>query len=128
MSSLSDRGRDALVRRQKLAAGVAVTYTRASDASTVALTVVPGLTTFVSQELPGRVEIGNRDYQIAVADLMAGGVEAPPAIGDRITETLNGVACVFEVMNPDPSASSEQAVRYASQWRAMYRVHTQKVG
>lgn len=124
MGTLSDRGMAALARRQKLAAGVSVTYTRAADGSTVALTAVPGLVTARSGELPGRVEIAERDYQIAVADLVLGGVPFAPRIGDRIAETINGAECVFEVMQPD---TGENAARYGSQTRVFYRVHTKKV-
>lgn len=120
MGTLSDRGRDALVRRQKQAAGVTVTYTRKATGQALALTAVPGITTAVSSELPGRVEIAQRDYLIAVADLTGG----PPEIGDRITETINGAAVTFEVMTPE---SEEPAWRYSSQWRAMYRAHCQRV-
>jgi hypothetical protein len=124
VGTLSDRGRDALVRRQKQAAGVAVTYARKADASTVQLTAVPGQAVARSGELPGRVEIAERDYQIAVTDLMVGGAEVKPQLGDRITETINGTACVFEVMQPE---TGEPGARYGSQWRAFYRVHCKRV-
>jgi hypothetical protein len=102
---------------------VSVTYTRAAG-PVLTLTAVPGLTTFTSEQLPGRIEIANRDYLVAVADLMVSGVETPPALGDRIAETVNGVTCTFEVMTPD---TGEPAWRYSSQWRAMYRVHCKRV-
>ena len=117
MSSLSERGRDALVRRQLAAAGVPVTYTRVTG-GTLALTVIPGQTVYTSQETPGRVEISARDYQVVVADLMTAGVETPPKIGDRITETINGAAKTFELQTPD---NGDPAWRYASQWRVLYR-------
>ena len=124
MSTLSERGRDALVARQKAAAGVSVTFTRKADGTTQTLTVIPGLATAVSTETPGRVEIAERDYLVAVADLMVGGVEYPPLLGDRFTETINGVATTFEVQTP---TSGEEAVRYSSQWRSMYRCHCKRV-
>jgi len=124
VSTLSERGRDALVARQKAAAGVSVTFTRKADGTTQTLTVIPGLATAVSTETPGRVEIAERDYLVAVADLMVGGVEYPPLLGDRFTETINGVATTFEVQTP---TSGEEAVRYSSQWRSMYRCHCKRV-
>lgn len=123
MSSLSSRGRDALTRRQQLAAGVSVTFTRKAG-GTQTLTVIPGLVTSSSTETPGRVEIAERDYLVVVADLMVAGVEYPPLVGDRFTETLNGVATTFEIENP---SVNEKAVRYSSQWRAMYRCHCKRV-
>jgi len=124
VSTLSERGRDALVARQKAAAGVSVTFTRKADGTTQTLTVIPGLATAVSTETPGRVEIAERDYLVAVAELMVGGVEYPPLLGDRFTETINGVATTFEVQTP---TSGEEAVRYSSQWRSMYRCHCKRV-
>lgn len=118
MSTLSDRAAAALVRRQKAAWGVSVTYTR--SATTLTLTVVPGQAVAISQELPGRIEIAERDYLVAVADLTLG----EPAIGDRITETIGGVPCVFEVMQPK---TGEPAWRYSSQWRVLYRLHCKRV-
>lgn len=120
MGTLSERGRDALVRRQKRAAGVSVTYAPLSGGS-VTLTAVPGAIAFRSETDGGaRVEVGDRDYLIDVADLAA-----VPQIGDRITETINGTACVFEVQTPD---TGEPAWRYSSSWRAFYRIHTKRVG
>lgn len=124
MSTLSERGRDALTRAQKVAAGASVTYTRKADASAVTLTAIEAETTVHSGELPGRVQVGERDYILAVADLMVAGAEVKPQIGDRIAQTLNGSACVFEVMDPWPG---EACWRYSSQWRSRYRVHTKKV-
>lgn len=125
MANLSERGKDALVRNLNVAAGVSVTLTRKAGGAPVPLTVVPGQTVALSQMLPGRVEITERDYQVTVADLMVAGVERPPLLGDRFAETINGVLCVFEVANP--KATGEPAVRYGSSWRAIYRVHTKRV-
>jgi hypothetical protein len=100
-----------------------VTYTRVSG-PVLTLTAIPGLTTFTSEETPGRVEISARDYLVAVADLMVAGVETVPAMGDRITETINGVAKVFEIQTPK---GGEPAWRYSSQSRVLYRLHMKKV-
>lgn len=119
MGTLSERGAAALIRRAKQANGVPVTYARAAG-GTLALTAIRGLTTADSQELPGRIEISARDYLIAVADLTGG----PPAIGDRVTETINGAAKTFEVMTPE---TGEPAWRYANELRQHYRIHCKAV-
>ena len=128
MSTLSDRGSAALVRRQKLAAGVPVTYTPLATGTGVALVAVPGQTAYEDANRDGaarRVEIGARDYQIAAADLVAAGIAAP-AIGDRIADTdpATGAGLTFEIQTP---ANGEPAFRYASQSRVFWRVHTKRV-
>lgn len=122
--TLASRGRDAHVRRVKEAAGVSVTYTRLGG-GTLTLTAVHGLTTFSSEEALGRVEISARDYLVAVADLAVSGTAFAPAVGDRITETINGVAKTFEVQ--DPQNGGETACRYSDQDRAMWRLHMKAV-
>lgn len=118
---LLDRGMAMLNRRLGQAAGTAVTYTRGA-------TVVPlddalvGRTAFVSnQQNAARVEWGDRDYLIPVASLVALG---EPADGDRIGETVNGTALVFEVMTP---STGEPAWRYSDATRTVFRVHTKQV-
>lgn len=125
MSSLSDRGRAALIRRQKVAAGVTVTYTQTATGLSAQVTPWAGQTAFRSQPDGGvRVEIGDRDYLLAVADLVVGGQLVTPVIGDTITETVNGAPCVFAIETPE---SGEEAVRYSTQARDLYRIHTKRV-
>lgn len=123
MGTFSDRARDALVRRQKAAWGVSVTITRGAESITV--TAVPGETTYTSSAVGGpRVEISTRDYLVAVGDYVFGGVATTPRISDRFAETVNGAVLVTECETPE---NGEQAWRYSSQWRAMYRTHCKKV-
>ena len=121
-----DAGQAALIRRQKAARGVSVTYARGS--TTFALTAWDGRTLFsVRPGEPGGAAAvwGDRDYLFAVADFAAFGFATPsPLIGDRISETIGGTAVTFEVMTPD---SGEPAVRYSDQTRTVWRVHTKRV-
>lgn len=121
MPTLAERGAAALIRRAKQTNGVAVTYTRGATA--VPLTAVRGLTTATSQELPGRVEVSDRDYLLAVADLVAAGL-FPPAIGDRVAEAINGAAKTFEAMTPE---TGEPVWRYCNELRGAVRLHTKAV-
>lgn len=121
MSSLGERAAAALVRRQKAAWGVAVTYARAGSGP-LSLTAVPGATVY--QSAPDgagvRQEVSERDYLVAVADLTLG----TPALGDRVTETINGTAVTFEVATPK---NGEPEWRYSSQWNVLYRIHCKRV-
>jgi hypothetical protein len=109
----------------KNAAGEPVTYTQAATGSSVSVTPWVGQTTFRSRlEKEVRIEIGERDYLLAVADLVINGAPVRPALGDRIAETINGVPCVFEIETPE---GGEEAVRYSSQARDLYRIHTKRV-
>lgn len=119
---LRSRGRAALIRRQKVAAGVEVTYVRGA-VQIEGLTAWVGRTRFAqSAPLPGGASLiwGDRDYLIAVGDLTLG----EPAEGDRIEETIEGVACVFECMVPD---TGEPAWRYSDSSRTLYRLHMKQV-
>lgn len=100
--------------------GSTVTYTRGG--TTVAITATPGLAAQPS-ELAESVVVssGDRDYLIAVADLTAFG---EPAIGDRIAETPNGTAEVYEVKTP---GTGRQAWEWHDRDHTTYRVHATRV-
>jgi len=101
----------------------AVVYTRAAG-GTVTLTGAAwvGNTAFKRQANEGGAALvwGDRDYLIPVAELGA----TPPARGDRITETINGVAVVFEV---GTQLVGEPDWRYSDPQRTVYRVHCLEV-
>lgn len=63
----------------------------------------------------------SRDFLIAAADLILGGVEVLPAIGDEIVETIGSDDLVYSVMAP---TSDQPPWRYSDQWRITLRVHT----
>lgn len=119
----------ALINRTLAAdAGVSVVYSRTVNGVTtsVTLTAWVGRTLFAgSNEANGaRVEWGERDYLIPVSSLMLGGILTLPARNtDRITETIGGVAVVFELMTP----TGEPVWRYSDQYRTLYRVHCKRV-
>lgn len=103
----------------KKAAGVSITYTR--SASVLPIEAVVGRTVFASNSLDGpRVEYGDRDYLIEAADLTIG----EPAIGDRITQIIDGVSRVFEVMTP---GTGEPAWRWSDPANTTYRIHCKRV-
>ena len=120
--NLLDAGQAALVRRMKASRGRSLTYSRGGTQA--AVTGWVGLSGFPATlgEHGARQEWGDRDYFFAVADLSTFG---EPQEGDRVTETLNGTATVFEVILP--AGGGEQAWRYSDQNRTVYRLHTKKV-
>jgi hypothetical protein len=124
VSTLFDKMRTWLPDMEQRAAGVTggVTYTRGATVLTEVPAVV-GRTVFASNQMGGaRVEFGDRDYLIAAADLTLG----EPALGDRITETIDGAAVVFEIVTPD---TGEPAYRWSDgETRVTWRVHTKRVG
>lgn len=92
------------------------TYTRGATSETVS--VLLGQVAYQSIAEGGvRVELGDRDYMIRVADMTTFGT---PRIGDRITEA--GV--VYEVMTPD---NGEPHWRYSGVDRTEYRIHVKRV-
>ena len=103
----------------KIAAGVSVTYTRAATA--LSITAIVGRTVFSSNAQDGpRIEFGDRDYLIQAVDLTIG----EPAIGDRISETIDGVTRVFECMTP---GTGEPAWRWSDPAHTVYRIHCKRV-
>jgi hypothetical protein len=108
------------------AAGVAITYTRATVV--VPITAASGNATVgredATSEREGgpRKESSDRDYLIAVAALASLG---EPREGDLIQESINGVAAKFKVMRPD---IGEPAWRFSDTEETCYRLHTKRVG
>ena len=107
-----------LNRQMKVAGGVSIRYTR--GAKSITLTAILGNTGFaVNMDNGPRLIWGDRDYLIAVADLTFG----EPALGDRITETVNGTAKVYEVMTP---LSGDPAWRHSDHGQTMWRLHVKE--
>lgn len=99
------------------AAGVSVTYTRKATGTPLTINAVIGRTVFSSNLSDTvRVEFGDRDYLVDVDQL-----PAQPAIGDRITETLDGQTHVYEVTTPQ---TGEPAWRWSDPQCTIYRIHT----
>jgi hypothetical protein len=107
------------------AAGVGISYARGATVVTITAesgAAWVGRTAFTSvQQGAIRVEWGDRDYLILASALAAIG---EPAEGDRITETVNGTAKVFEVMSP----GGEPPWRYSDPQRSVFRLHVKQVG
>ncbi len=123
MASLLSRGQTALIERQQVAAvsGNTIIYTRGVESIDLTNIAWTGRTVFASNlDDAARIEFGDRDYLIPVANLTFG----EPKIGDRIAETILGVIHTFEIMTPD---TGEPAQRYSDQGRTVYRVHTKEV-
>lgn len=123
MATLAERAAAMLNRRMKQTRGVTVTYSRAGVGS-VTLTAWLGRTQDQADGQGVRVEYGDRDYLVEAADLVLGGSAVEPRDADRVTETINGVAVVFEVM---PLNTGAAGWRWSDDARTCYRVHTKRV-
>jgi len=122
MSTLFAKARDWLPGKVREAAGVGITYARGAES--IGITATVGRTVFSSlAEGAPRVEFGERDYLILAADLVIGGGTSEPAIGDRITETIDGSDVVFEVVTPE---TGEPAWRWSDPQRTVWRVHVKR--
>lgn len=120
---LLSRGASFLNRVLPVAAGppAGLTYTRAGidPATVIGWAGIEDRDEAVNPTPTTRSTDRERDYMIAVAELTAFGV---PQEGDRITETINGAATVFEVSKRD----REPCYRFADHARTRYRIHTRK--
>ena len=120
--NLHQRGQRLLnrVTRSETGTGVSVLYTR--GATTAPLVVTPSVEDLDATTQPSPTARNldrERDYLIVLADIVSAGFGVP-ADGDRITETLNGVAETFEVT----ARRTEPAWRWADAQRTRVRVHT----
>lgn len=110
------------------AAGVgAVTYTRGA----ISVSVEPWKSRTAQQSTQDkaiRVDWSEDDYLFTLADLTAaflaaGSTYGEPAVGDLITETINGTARTFRAMTPD---NGERVFTYADTGRAIVAIHTKQ--
>jgi len=118
------RGQAMLTRSLKDTAGQTITYTRGAES--VTLTAWPGETLFALSAPTGaaRVAWGDADWLIEAADLVIGGQAIKPLKGDRVSATINGEACAFEVATP----TGETPWRWSDHMgRTRIRAHTKRV-
>ena len=122
---LLSRGMAWLGEKHAVNESVSVTYTRSATSVTV-LAVTGNQQASVqnrAQQGDARVTWSDRDYLIRSADLIDAGLSGVPAAGDRVTETISGVATVFEVAK----GPGEPAWEWSEPDRVTYRIHTKRV-
>ncbi len=122
--SLHDRGQrlQNRVTRDTDATGQSVIYTRGGTARTLVATPMREQDDGVAVPSPGtRSADRQREYVIVYSDLTANGF-GEPAVGDRITEIINGDSVVFEVVRN----RTEPAWRWADTERTRVIVHTRE--
>lgn len=101
----------------------AVTYTRGVNSISGLLATV-GRTQFETTDDNGVVEAWeSRDFIVSKSDMVLSSTAIEPARGDRITQTLNGATCVFEVMAP----AGQPVWRWSDSRRYRMRIHTKLV-
>lgn len=122
---LLERGVACLARLQAVTDGITVTYSRGGVSATVIAVVgASPANTVPGTQSPTLLRYTERDYLIRAADLAAAGFGVPQE-GDRITETIAGVAVTFRV-------ARRSGDKLAWQWsdsaeRTTCRLHTQPV-
>lgn len=104
-------------------AGRTVTY-RHGD-STVSVTATVGYSLLKLTDEYGNVQMvrTERDYIIATADLVLGGLEITPQRGDRITDVEGTRTNIYEVLTP----AGEPVWRWSDSYRVRRRIHTKLV-
>lgn len=121
---LMSRGQALINRGLSSTHGEEVVYTRVDGVTIYTGTVWPGneysQPGVLGQVQQVRLNTNERPYLIP-ASLLEDNL--PPAKGDRIAVTLEGVDCVFEVMPTD----TNKAWTYSGTDRTRYRVQTKRV-
>jgi hypothetical protein len=120
--NLAEYGSDWLADRQKGCWSSPILYARGTDS--VAVRAVIGRSEWGVDSGAGMViEEVSRDFIILVADLVlpvAGAIV--PQRGDRITETVKGQTCVYEVLAP----GGQQVWKWGDSFHKKYQIHTKK--
>jgi hypothetical protein len=99
-----------------------VSYCRGKDSADVRAAI--GKTVFEVDSGYGILErIESRDYLIPASDLVLASQVTLPLSGDRIRETQDGKAYVYEVMAP----GKEPHFRFSDPYRRTLRIHTKHV-
>ena len=118
MADLLRTGAAWLTDQLKSSAGSTVAYVRGDNTATITATV--GRSVFQSEAAGGVIEQHEaRDYIVKTAELPYG----EPQRGDKIYETLDGVAQIYEVRTP----RGVPLFHYADAFNTSVRVHTVRV-
>src|SRR6478735_1506964 len=115
-----DDAQAALIRRKKAAEGRSITITRRATQYTVTGWYGRGLQTS-SDQSGARVEISEREFFFAAADLVTAGLDEPKQ-GDRFL--VDGETVTWEAMTP---TTGEPPSRYSDAERTIFRIHTKRV-
>ena len=122
MADLLQKGSDWLEGMRTVHASRPVVYVRGTESVDVPATV--GRTVFRLDKGYGVIErVEARDYLVLAVDLVLGGAAALPKAGDRIRETEDSKAFVYEVMAP----GGEPCWRWSDPYRRTLRIHTKHV-
>lgn len=128
MSSLFEKAREWLPSQMQVAATSGNTIIVTRNAEELDLTGIAwvGRTVFASNLDGGAaIEFGDRDYLVPVESYVFAGEVTEPDVGDRFTETIDGMDITFQVQKPD---TGEPAVRLSDQGRKLWRIHCKEIG
>lgn len=118
MADLLRTGAAWLTDQLKGSAGSTVAYVRGANTATITATV--GRSVFQSEAAGGVIEQHEaRDYIVKTSELPYG----EPQRGDKIYETLDGVAQIYEVRTP----RGVPLFHYADAFNTAVRIHTARV-
>ena len=122
MANLLETGAAWLADQLKSHASTEVVYLRGDEQVSVQATI--GKTEFEIDDGGGAVvRFESRDYLIHAADLILGGSQSLPLVGDHIHEVQGERTFVYEVLSP----VGQPHYRYSDPFRRLLRVHTKHV-
>jgi hypothetical protein len=122
MTNLLQDGATWLGGRLKSHAGVTVIYARGAGSVSVTASVEEHRYEVVDTEGFGVTAL-SRDYIVHAADLVINSAEITPRAGDRVTETIRGASCTFEVM----AIGDTKEYELLDTDGVLLRIHTKKV-
>ena len=123
MADLLQKGSEFLESQRHQHMTRPVVYLRGADS--VGLNATLGRTVFEQQDQFGVIQrTETRDYLVRASDLVIGGAQIEPKVGDRVREPSGTAALLYEVM----SIGNEPPFRFSDPERRTLRIHTKFVG
>lgn len=121
--SIFDDAISAALSSVRQVAGTTVTVTRGAQTGT-AVTAAVGQTEYEIDDAGAVIDTWTScDFLMLASDYAPTGTPSPPAKGDVINRTINGVPHQFAILNPH----GKQGFEYSDRAQTTLRVHTKEI-
>lgn len=124
MPNRMETAMERLYARQTGRIGTTVTLRRGSLETTLVPTVLGSqLLKITAEEGTSQTVRTDKDFFILATEYLIDAAAVEPERGDRITEVIDGVTAVYEVL----PYGDEKEFRWADEFRKVYRIHTKRI-
>jgi hypothetical protein len=123
LTTLLERGVAMLGTKMPLVAGRTIVFKRGSHSSSAITAWVASVEYDITDKNGVTVSMMRDNWTMLATDVVIGGAQITPRDGDRITETLNGVAIEYEVV----PVGTRKSCEFLDTSGNLLLVHTKKV-